>query len=146
MDTSNIEKELYNVKVFSHGENEIVTVKKDTDAFECVGVGTDAAVFRCIDNPDLAVKVFSNDKKYKIRLESSVYLKLTNSNYYPIYYGEGENYLIISYENGQTLYDCLLNGVHIPWKVINDVDNARLYAFDQGLNPRDIHLNEYPHA
>lgn len=140
MDTSNIEKELYNVKVFSHGENEIVTVKKDTDAFECVGVGTDAAVFRCIDNPDLAVKVFSNDKKYKIRLESSVYLKLTNSNYYPIYYGEGENYLIISYENGQTLYDCLLNGVHIPWKVINDVDNARLYAFDQGLNPRDIHL------
>ncbi len=66
-------------------------------------------------------------------------MKLSNSNYYPIYYGEGENYLIISYENGQNLYDCLLNGVHIPFQVINDVDNARLYAFDQGLNPRDIH-------
>ncbi len=28
MDTSNIEKEIYRIQVFSHGENEIVTVKK----------------------------------------------------------------------------------------------------------------------
>ena len=140
MDTSNIDKEIYRIKVISHGENEIVAVKKNTDAFECVGVGTDAAVFRCIDNPDLAVKVFSNDKIYKIKLESRVYQKLTNSSYYPVYYGEGKNYLVISYEKGQTLYDCLLKGVHIPWQVINDVDNGRLYALYQGLNQRDIHL------
>lgn len=140
MDLKIIEKELSKVNVTSHGDNELVTVKKHSDAFECVGVGTDAAVFRFIDNPDLAFKVFSNDKMYKIELESGVYLKLSQSDYFPVYHGKGSNFLVISYEEGVTLYDCLLKGIHIPKQIIDDVDNARRYAFDKGLNPRDIHL------
>lgn len=48
--------------------------------------------------------------------------------------------MVISYEEGMTLYDCLLKGIHIPEQVIHDVDDARKDAFDRGLNPRDIHL------
>jgi predicted Ser/Thr protein kinase len=140
MDWNIIEKEVHRVKVISHGENEIVTVINNTDAFECIGVGTDAAVFRYIDNNDFAVKVFSDDKNYKIKIESNVYMKLQKSDYYPVCYGEGDNYLVLSYEKGNTLYDCLLKGIHIPMQIINDVDNARVYACDKGLNPRDIHL------
>lgn len=140
MDWNIIDKEVRRIKVIAHRENELVTVTKNTDSFECIGVGTDAAVFRYIDYPEFAVKIFSDDKLHKIKTESSVYLKLHKSDYYPVYHGEGANYLIISYEKGITLYECLLKGIHIPMKIINDVDNARAYAFDKGLNPRDIHL------
>jgi predicted Ser/Thr protein kinase len=140
MDWKIAEKELSKIKITSNGDNVLVTVKKNTDAFECVGVGTDAAVFRFTDNHVYAFKVFSDDKISKITLESDVYLKLSQSDYYPVYYGKGSNFLVISYEEGVTLYDCLLKGIHIPKQVIQDVDNARNIAFGKGLNPRDIHL------
>jgi hypothetical protein len=76
MDWKIAEKELGKVKITSNGENELVTVKKNSDAIECVGVGTDAAVFRFIDNPHYAFKVFSNEKIDKIEGETDVYLKL----------------------------------------------------------------------
>ncbi len=135
------ERELSKVKVTFNGENELVTVKGNSDTFECVGVGTDAAVFRFfIHKPHYAFKVFSNDKLDKIEIETEVYLKLGHSEYYPEYYGRGSNFLVISYEEGITLYDCLLKGIHIPKQVIQDVENARNYVFKRGLNPRDIHL------
>jgi hypothetical protein len=140
MDWKIAEKELSKIEITSNSGNELVTVKNNSDAFECVGVGTDAAVFRFIQSPCYAFKVFSDDKMNKIALESDVYLRLSQSDYYPIYYGKGTNFLVISYEEGITLYDCLLKGIHIPKKVINDVDNAREFAFEKGLNPRDIHL------
>jgi predicted Ser/Thr protein kinase len=140
MDWSVAEKELSKVQVIFNGENELVTVIKNSNTFECVGVGTDAAVFRFIDNQRYAFKVFSNNKIDKIEIEAEVYLKLGHSEYYPEYFGRGSNFLVISYEEGITLYDCLLKGVHIPKQVIQDVENARGYAFARGLNPRDIHL------
>ena len=38
------------------------------------------------------------------------------------------------------LFDCILEGIHIPEQVIHDVEEAREYARSKGLNPRDIHL------
>lgn len=140
MDWKILEKELSQLKVRSHGDNELVTVKNNSNAFECVGVGTDAAVFRWSDSPDFALKVFSNDKIHKIEPESRVYLTLNQSEYYPIYHGKGSNFLVLSFEKGVTLYECLLKGIHIPKQVIEDVDNARQHALEKGLNPRDIHL------
>lgn len=134
------EKELHRVKVSSTGDNELVTLGGNSEAFECIGVGTDAAVFRFIQMPHLAFKVFSDDKLDKKDLEIEVYLKLGHSEYYPEYHGSGSNFLVISYEEGITLHDCLLKGVHIPRQVIDDVDDAILYASKRGLNPRDIHL------
>ena len=140
MEWEKAEKELRRVKVFSTGENELVTLKGNSNAFECIGVGTDAAVFRFFQRPHLAFKVFSDDKLDKKELETEVYLKLGRSEYYPEYYGSWSNFLVISYEEGITLHDCLLKGIHIPQQVIHDVDSARKYASKKGLNPRDIHL------
>ncbi len=134
------EKELRRVKVSSTGENELVTLKGTSDAFECIGVGTDAAVFRFLKMPHLAFKVFSDDKLEKKDVELEVYVKLGRSEYFPEYYGSGSNFLVMSYEEGITLHDCLLKGIHIPQQVVYDVDNARHYASEKGLNPRDIHL------
>jgi len=134
------EKELRGVKVSSTGENELVSLKGNSDAFTCIGVGTDAAVFRFLQLPHLAFKVFSDDKVDKKDQEIEVYLKLGRSEYFPEYYGSGSNFLVISYEEGITLHDCLLKGIYIPPQVIHDVDNARHYASKRGLNPRDIHL------
>lgn len=131
---------LSKVKVTSNGENELVTVKGNSDKFKCIGMGTDAAVFRHVYMPHYAFKVFSNDKLEKIEIENKVYSKLCNSKYFPVYYGRGVNFLVISYEEGITLYDCLLKGIHIPKQLIQDVDNARNYVLNRGLNPRDIHL------
>lgn len=140
MDWKLAENELCNIAITSNRNNELVNVAKNFDVFECVGIGTDAAVFRYIHSPSYAFKIFSNDKIYKINLEVDAYLKLSQSDYYPVYYGKGENFLVISYEQGITLYDCLLKGIHIPKQAIYDVDNAIKYALEKGLNPRDIHL------
>ncbi len=134
------EKELGKVKVIFNGENKLVTIEGNYDKFECIGVGTDAAVFRFMHKPHLAFKVYSNEKIDKIAIETEVYLKLGHSEYFPQFYGSGSNFLILSYEEGLTLYDCLLKGIHIPEPVIQDVENARNFAFKRGLNPRDIHL------
>lgn len=133
-------EELRKVAVTSNGENDFVTVKGNSDKFQCIGVGTDAAVFRFIYAPHYAFKVFSINKLGKIAIEKEVYLKLGHSGHFPVYYGSGSNFLVISFEDGITLYDCLLKGIHIPKQVIQDVENARNYAFNRGLNPRDIHL------
>jgi hypothetical protein len=133
-------KELCKVIVTSNAENALVTVKSNSDKLQCIGVGTDAAVFRHIDAPSYAFKVFSLDKLRKMKKEKEVYSKLGHSEYFPIYYGGGFNFLVISFEEGITLYDCLLKGIHIPKQVIQDVDNARKHAQDRGLNPRDIHI------
>jgi serine/threonine protein kinase len=90
--------------------------------------------------PHLAFKVYSDEKIYKIARETEVYSKLGHSEYFPQFYGSGSNFLILSYEEGITLYDCLLKGIHIPEQVIDDVENARKFASEKGLNPRDIHL------
>jgi len=137
--------ELSKVNVSSNGENEPVTVMGNSDKFQCIGVGTDAAVFRFVDEPHYAFKVFSLDKIGKIEIEKEVYLKLGDSGYFPICYGSGLNFLVISFEEGITLYDCLLEGIHIPEQVIEDVDHARKHALDRGLNPRDIHLKNILH-
>jgi predicted Ser/Thr protein kinase len=134
------EKELGRVKIIFNGENKLVTIAGNSDKFECIGVGTDAAVFRFMHKPLLAFKVYSDEKIDKIAIETEVYLKLGRSEYFPQFYGSGSNFLILSYEQGITLYDCLLKGIHIPEQVIQDVENARNFAIKRGLNPRDIHL------
>ncbi|MFC0558341.1 serine/threonine protein kinase [Halalkalibacter alkalisediminis] len=128
------------IEVVANQENEPVTVKRIPNQIECIGIGTDAAVFRSFDEPKLAFKVFTPEKLEKVEIEKKVYSKLGHSHYFPRFYGNGTNYLVISYEEGLTLYECLVRGIHIPEQAIQDVDDARNYAQSRGLNPRDIHL------
>jgi predicted Ser/Thr protein kinase len=128
------------LKIQANRENEPVLVKNHPDGLQCIGVGTDAAVFRYIYAPSYAFKVFADDKKSKMDMEQQVYMHLGDTHYFPTCYGSGSNYLVLSFEKGITLYDCLLKGIHIPKQVIQDVEDARKFVYSKGLNPRDIHL------
>ncbi|WP_163970347.1 serine/threonine protein kinase [Oceanobacillus halotolerans] len=131
---------LSQITVYSNPNNEPVTIYGDADNLKCVGVGTDAAVFQSLDAPAYAFKIYAEDKVSKIKVEENIYSILGNSPYFPTCFTAYDKYLVLSYEEGPTLYDCLLKGIHIPSQVIKDVEDAREYVRKKGLNPRDIHL------
>lgn len=128
------------IKVFSNSNNAPVTINSVPDNLQCIGRGTDAAVFHAPSNPAYAFKIYAEDVINKVAIESAVYQKLDNSPFFPTYYAAHDNYLVLSYEAGPTLFDCLLKGVHIAPNIITQVEEARAYIKTKGLNPRDIHL------
>ncbi|WCK54891.1 serine/threonine protein kinase [Aneurinibacillus sp. Ricciae_BoGa-3] len=134
------EKALNRIEVIANDNNQPVSVFGDIENLHCIGIGTDAAVFRFDKVPAYAFKVYTSKALSKKEIEENVYIKLEDSMHFPKYFGSGSNYLVLSYEFGVTLYDCLLQGIHIPKQVIVDVENARQFVRNKGLNPRDIHL------
>ncbi len=136
----NVDEDLRNIKITSTKNNELVSIGKYSQKLECIGIGTDAAVFKQRYEPSFAFKVYAEDKLYKLEAEFLVYQKLGKSEWFPVLFGRGPNYIVISYEEGMTLYDCLRTGTHIPYRVLKDVEKARDYCLRKGLNPRDIHL------
>jgi len=121
-------------------DNGLVTIGSLPAELECVGLGTDAAVFVYTALPQYAFKVYAAGKEEKRKNEEQAYQKLKNHPSFPAFYGTGDRYIVISYEAGTTLYDCLVLGIEIPPWVIEKVDEAIAYARKVGLNPRDIHL------
>lgn len=135
-----VEKSLEKVIVKSNGDNEPVSIWNENDDLRCIGIGTDAAVFHYEKLPYYAYKVYSEESLKKKDIEASVYEQIKDIPFFPQCYGSGRNYIILSYEEGPTLYDCLLQGIDIPKQVIDDVNEARKLLISKGLNPRDIHL------
>ncbi|SEN97089.1 hypothetical protein SAMN04487786_0638 [Paenisporosarcina quisquiliarum] len=131
---------LSKIKVFSNANNEPVTISGDLDNLKCIGVGTDAAVFQSLSAPDYAFKLYAKDRVNKVKVEANVYHILGDSPFFSTCFASYDEYLVLSYEEGKTLFDCILQGIHIPEQVVNDVENAREYVRNKGLNPRDIHL------
>lgn len=131
---------LSKIKVFSNANNEPVTISGDLDDLKCIGVGTDAAVFQSLSVPDYAFKLYAKDKVNKVKVEANVYHILGDSPFFSTCFASYDEYLVLSYEEGKTLFDCILQGIHIPEQVVNGVENAREYVRNKGLNPRDIHL------
>lgn len=134
------DKDLSKISITSNPNNEPVSINGCSVQLKCIGRGTDAAVFQSLDHPDYAFKMYADDKVDKIQIERRVYELLGDSPYFSTCYGYKNHYLVLSFEEGITLYDCLLQGIPIPQQVIEDVDYAREYARQKGLNPRDIHL------
>ncbi|OLS37224.1 serine/threonine protein kinase [Bacillus sp. MRMR6] len=131
---------LSKIRITSNSNNKLVTIHGSLEDLRCVGIGTDAAVFQYIHNPAYAFKLYADDKKEKVQIEAKVYQKLKGSLFFPICYAVSDRYLVLSFESGITLYDCLLQGIKIPYTVIQEVEEAQRYARASGLNPRDIHL------
>lgn len=134
------EQSLKCVLIKGNNKNKPVTVLNKSQNLRCIGIGTDAAIFLHELLPSYAFKVYSPEALHKKAIEENVYLRLKDPKYFPQYFGSGDNYLVLSYEKGPTLYECLLQGIEIPSQVMNDVEKARAYARSKGLNPRDIHF------
>ncbi|WP_373893648.1 serine/threonine protein kinase [Virgibacillus sp. CBA3643] len=131
---------LSQITVSSNPNNEPVTIHGNSDGLRCVGVGTDAAVFQSLYAPTYAFKLYAKDRAFKIKTEENVYHALGDASFFSTCFASTDRYLILSYEHGKTLFDCILQGIHIPEQVIKDVEDAREYIRHKGLNPRDIHL------
>lgn len=130
---------LSKITVISHPNNDPVTISGHANDLKCIGVGTDAAVFQSLSTNKYAFKKYAKDKVEKVKVEANVYQKLGDSPFLQCY-ASYDDFLVLSYEEGRTLFDCVLQGIHIPEKVIHDVEDARDYVRSKGLNPRDIHL------
>ncbi len=131
---------LSNISISSNPNNEPVSIHGSSDHLRCIGIGTDAAVFQSIDVPTYAFKMYADDKIEKIQIEKKVYELLGDSPYFSTCFGFKDHYLVLNFEEGINLYDCLVQGIPIPKQIIKDIDDAREYARQKGLNPRDIHL------
>lgn len=128
------------IQVFSSAHNEPVTIRGAAPNVKCVGIGTDAAVFQSLSVPAYVYKLYARDKLESLQRESAVYEQLGDSPLFPTCFATYDNMLVLSYEEGKTLYDCILQGVHIPPHIIDEVEEARAFIRSKGLNPRDIHL------
>jgi predicted Ser/Thr protein kinase len=131
---------LRSVRIRSREKNQPVHILEHSEQLQCIGKGTDAAVFKFQELPELAFKVYSNESILKKEVEAKVYKQLEGSSFFAQYYGSGDNYIVISYEQGINLYDCLLRGIPVPSQVFLDVEEAIHQVVQIGLNPRDIHL------
>ena len=131
---------LSKIKVLSNPNNEPVTISGEDDDLKCIGVGTDAAVFQSVTVPAYAFKLYAKDKVNKVNIEANVYRVLGDSPFFPTCFASYDECLVLSYEEGKTLFDCILQGIHIPEQVVKEVEDAREYVRNKGLNPRDIHL------
>lgn len=131
---------LAKITVLANKDNAPVTIEGHSNDLKCIGVGTDAAVFQSVAAPAYAFKIFAEEAANKIKLEKEIYERIGESCFFPACYGATERYLVISYETGQTLFDCILQGIHIPKQIIQDVEEACADLRKKGLNPRDIHL------
>lgn len=123
---------------FSRSLNWTTLLEKD-DRLEFIGAGRSAFAFR-IKETNLVLKVFFPEFKRIAREEAETYRALPDHPYYPSLYGSGDNYIVIDYVQGLTLFDCLAQGVPINEETIGQIDEALKLARESGLNPSDIHL------
>ncbi|OHX51107.1 serine/threonine protein kinase [Cytobacillus oceanisediminis] len=123
---------------FSRSLNWTRLLEKD-DSLEFIGAGRSAFAFR-IKGTNLVLKVFFPEFKKIAREEAEIYKALPDHPYYPSLYGSGDNYIVIDYVQGLTLFECLAKGVPIEEEKIRQIDEALKLAREKGLNPSDIHL------
>lgn len=104
-----------------------------------IGKGRSAAVFK-INHEDKVIKIFNPALHYLANIEADIYYTLRKIPYYPTCYESGENYLVIDYIEGKTMYQFLVEGKLVTESMIAAVDDALEAARNRGLNPSDIHL------
>ncbi|WP_257959251.1 protein kinase family protein [Bacillus sp. V3-13] len=123
---------------FSKRGSRTVLKKKDCD-LEFIGAGRSAFVFK-IRSTDKVLKVFFPPFAEVAKEEAEVYKVLEETPFYPALYDSGDNYIVIDYVQGNTLFSCLEKGIPVTHEYIEKVDEALMLARKKGLNPSDIHL------
>ncbi|PZE20147.1 serine/threonine protein kinase [Paenibacillus xerothermodurans] len=115
-----------------------IEVRQLPAPWQLVGAGNYAVVVAHPAYSDLVVKVYAPGRP-GLEEEAEVYRRLGSHPAYSECFHAGDNYLILKRLNGVTLYNCMLRGIPIPKRVIQDIDEALDYARSKGLNPHDVH-------
>ncbi|HEY4410402.1 MAG TPA: hypothetical protein VGO87_11010, partial [Acidimicrobiia bacterium] len=129
---------LEGIRITAWAHNEPITVEHIPEPLRFVGKGTDAIVVAHPGLPELAFKVYAPQTIGCLADEYEAYRRLGASPYYATCLGRGDFYLVLTYEPGPTLYDCLVQGIPIPASAMADVEAARRYARSVGLHPKDV--------
>jgi predicted Ser/Thr protein kinase len=124
--------------VFTKKGSKVVLNGKDDDLL-LIGVGRSAFAFR-IRSTDHVLKVFFPPFEKIAAEEAEIYKALKGNPFFPALHESGNNYLVIDFVQGTTLFDCLVKGIPIASRHIKEVDDALQLAREKGLNPSDIHL------
>lgn len=135
-----VEGSLRQVRVSARASNEPVVIEHVPAPLRLVGFGTDAVVVQHPTRPELVFKIYTPQTVGLADDEYHAYQQLAVSPFFPVCVGRGDFYLVLSYEAGPTLYECLLHGLPVDAAVMEDVEAARCYARAVGLHPKDIHL------
>ncbi|WP_232725517.1 protein kinase family protein [Bacillus sp. FJAT-44742] len=126
--------------VFSKDKRGMYIVKSFAPELKVIGIGRSAAAFR-IRETDKVIKVFFPEYTHIAKEEAEIYQLLEGKSYFPCLYDWGDNYLVVDYIEGKTLFSCLTEGVLVTSDQIKGVDEVISYVKKKGLNPSDIHLN-----
>jgi predicted Ser/Thr protein kinase len=127
----------HSVKFSIKGSRVLLNEKDPT--LEFIGAGRSAFVFR-IGTTDKVIKVFFPQFTKVAQEEAEIYRVLMGTPFYPTLYESGENYLILDFIEGHTLFNCLEKGIPIKRENIVEIDHALRLAKNKGLNPSDVHL------
>jgi hypothetical protein len=131
---------LRQIRIRASARNDPVAVDSLPAPLRLLGGGTDAIVVQHPGLPERAFKVYAPETVGCLADEYEAYGRLAGSGYFAACLGRGDFYLVLSYEPGPTLYECLVQGIPVPEQVMADVEAARRYARRVGLHPKDIHL------
>jgi hypothetical protein len=135
-----VEESLRRIRIRAHASNEAVTIEWLPPVLRLVGYGTDAVVVSHPQLPGHVFKVYAPETAALAEDEYHCYQRLAGSPFFSSCPGRGDFYLVLSYEPGPTLYQCLVEGIPVTEQVMADVEAARRYARLVGLHPKDIHL------
>jgi hypothetical protein len=135
-----VEDLLRAVRIRAHASNEPIVIEHIPAPLRLLGSGTDAVVVQHPGLPEQAFKIYAPETVGCLTDEYEAYRHLAGSPYFAACLGRGAFYLVLSYEAGPTLYECLVQGIPVPEQVMADVETARDYARQVGLHPKDIHL------
>ena len=135
-----VEQLLAAVRIRAFASNEPILIEHVPAVFRVLGRGTDAIVVQHPDCPERAFKVYAPETVGCLVDEYHAYQRLAGSPYFAACLGRGDFYLVLSYEPGPTLYECVVQGIPVPEQAMADVEAARHYARQVGLHPKDIHL------
>ena len=135
-----VEALLRAVRIRAFANNDPVAIEHLPAPLRLLGIGTDAIAVQHPGLPEQAFKVYAPETVGCLADEYLAYQQLAGSPYFAACLGQGEFYLVLSYEPGPTLYECLVQGIPVPAQAMADVEAARDYARQVGLHPKDIHL------
>ena len=140
MEIQPVEQLFRRVRAWSPDRHEPVVVSAMPSPLTIVGTGTDAVVVAHPARPDRVYKVYADEALPALADEHEAYQRLAGCPLFATCLGRGDNYLVLSYEAGPTLYDCLVEGIPVEPEVMADVEAARHQARRRGLHPKDVHL------
>jgi len=134
------EELLPGIRVESPDPHEPVVVEELSKPWKVLGRGNYAAVVVHPDYPDRVVKLYAPGRE-GWEDEVEVYRRLGEHVAYSrcLHADETRKFLVMKRLYGKTLYECVLKGVRIPRRVVEDIDEALEYARERGLNPHDVH-------